>query len=112
MLDFGLSPEAILVIATAFLLAGLVKGVVGGGLPAVAVPIMANVIAPAVAAAVTLMPVIVTNFWLLFQSGRFQEVMRRYWTFLVPLAGGSLIGAQILVTAPPATMALVIGGFG
>ena len=111
MLDFGLSPEAILVIATAFLLAGLVKGVVGGGLPAVAVPIMANVIAPAVAAAVTLMPVIVTNFWLLFQGGRFQEVMRRYWTFLVPLAGGSLIGAQILVTAPPATMALVIGSF-
>ena len=111
MLDFGLSPEAILVIATAFLLAGLVKGVVGGGLPAVAVPIMANVIAPAVAATVTLMPVIVTNFWLLFQGGRFQEVMRRYWTFLVPLAGGSLIGAQILVTAPPATMALVIGGF-
>jgi len=109
--DFGLSPDAILVLSAAFLIAGLVKGVVGGGLPAVAVPIMANVIAPAVAAAVTLMPVVVTNFWLLFQGGRFKEVMRRYWTFLLPLAFGSLIGAQILVTAPPATMTLIIGGF-
>ena len=111
MIKFGLSPDTILVISLAFLLAGLVKGVVGGGLPAVAVPIMANVIAPAVAAAVTLMPVIVTNFWLLLQGGRFKEVLHRYWTFLLPLAIGSLIGAQILVTVPPATMALVIGGF-
>lgn len=111
MIKFGLSPDTILVISLAFLLAGLVKGVVGGGLPAVAVPIMANVIAPAVAAAVTLVPVIVTNFWLLLQGGRFKEVLHRYWTFLLPLAIGSLIGAQILVTVPPATMALVIGGF-
>ena len=111
MIKFGLSPDTILVISLAVLLSGLVKGVVGGGLPAVAVPIMANVIAPAVAAAVTLMPVIVTNFWLLLQGGRFKEVLHRYWTFLLPLAIGSLIGAQILVTVPPATMALVIGGF-
>ena len=111
MIQFGLSLDAILVISLAFLLAGLVKGVVGGGLPAVAVPIMANVIAPAVAASVTLMPVIVTNFWLLLQGGRLKEVLQRYWTFLLPLAVGSLIGAQILVTVPPATMALIIGGF-
>ena len=52
MPDFGLSPDTIFVVTAAFLLAGLVKGVVGGGLPAVAVPIMANIIAPAVAAAV------------------------------------------------------------
>ena len=111
MIQFGLSLDAILVISLAFLLAGLVKGVVGGGLPAVAVPIMANVIAPAVAASVTLMPVIVTNFWLLLQGDRLKEVLQRYWTFLLPLAVGSLIGAQILVTVPPATMALIIGGF-
>ena len=111
MIGFGLAPDAILVIAAAFLVAGLVKGVIGGGLPAVAVPIMANAIEPALAAALTLAPVIVTNFWLLFQGGKFGEVIQRYWLFLVALAIGSAIGAQILVTAPPEAMALAIGTF-
>ena len=70
MIRFGLAPDVILVIAAAFLVAGLVKGVIGGGLPAVAVPIMANAIEPALAAALTLSPVIVTNFWLLFLGGK------------------------------------------
>ena len=109
MPDFGFGTDALLVIALAFLLAGLVKGVVGGGLPAVAVPIMAGVVEPALAAALTLMPVVVTNFWLTFQGGHFAEVFRRYWPFLLALAVGSGIGSQILVSAPPATMALAIG---
>ena len=111
MPDFGLSQDAILAITVAFLLAGLVKGVVGGGLPAVAVPIIAGAVEPAIAASLTLMPVIVTNFWLLFQGGHFGEVMRRYWPFLLALTIGSAIGAQILVTAPPEAMALAIGIF-
>ena len=111
MIGFGLAPDAILVIAAAFLVAGLVKGMIGGGLPAVAVPIMANAIEPALAAALTLAPVIVTYFWLLFLGGKFGEVIQRYWPFLVALAIGSAIGAQILVTAPPEAMALAIGTF-
>lgn len=111
MPDFGLTQDALIAITVAFLLAGLVKGVVGGGLPAVAVPIMAGAVEPALAASLTLMPVVVTNFWLLFQGGHFREVVRRYWPFLAALAAGSAVGAQILVTAPPATMALAIGIF-
>lgn len=111
MPDFGLSTEAIYVIVLAFLLASLVKGVIGGGLPAVAVPIMAGTVDPAFAAALTLMPVIATNFWLLFQGGQFPKVMRCYWPFLLALAIGSGIGAQILVSTPPELMALTIGIF-
>jgi uncharacterized membrane protein YfcA len=109
--DFGLSQDAILTITLAFLIAGLVKGVVGGGLPAVAVPIMVGAVEPTIAASLTLMPVIVTNFWLLFQGGHFGNVMHRYWPFLLTLAIGSAIGAQILVTAPSETIALAIGLF-
>ena len=109
MLDFGLTQHAMIIIAVAFLLAGLVKGVIGGGLPAVAVPIMVSALDPALAAALTLVPVAVTNIWILLQGGYFLEVLRRYWTFLLPLAVGSAIGSQILVTAPPTTMKLLIG---
>lgn len=111
MPEFGLSQDAIIAIAVAFLLASLVKGVIGGGLPAVAVPIMAGTVEPAMAAALTLLPVAVTNVWLLFQGGRFREVAQRYWPLLAALAVGSAIGAQILVTAPPEVMALTIGIF-
>jgi uncharacterized membrane protein YfcA len=109
--DFGLSQDAILTITLAFLIAGLVKGVVGGGLPAVAVPIMVGAVEPTIAASLTLMPVIVTNFWLLFQGGHFGNVMHCYWPFLLTLAIGSAIGAQILVTAPSDAMSLIIGLF-
>ena len=51
-----------LVVAT-FLLAGLVKGVVGMGLPPVAIGIMALAMPPAQAAALVLVPAFVTNIW-------------------------------------------------
>ncbi len=51
-----------LVIAT-FLLAGFVKGVVGMGLPPVAIGIMALTMPPAQAAALVLVPDFVTNIW-------------------------------------------------
>ena len=111
MPEFGLPITAIAIILAAFFLAGLVKGVIGGGLPAISVPVMLNAIDPASAASLTFIPVIITNFWLLFHGGRFKEVFHRYWQFLLPLSIGSLLGAQILVSAPAETMALAIGIF-
>ncbi len=107
--DIGLDPNVVLLAAIAFMLAGFVKGVVGGGLPAVAVPIMATSFEPATAAALTFVPVIATNIWLLAQGGLFLRVIARYWPFLGMLAIGSAIGSQILVSVAPETMKLAIG---
>lgn len=107
--DITGSLDMMTIIAVAFVCAGLVKGVVGGGLPAVAVPIMAGAIEPALAAAITLVPVVATNIWLLLQGGLFRQVMRRYWRFLVTLGIGTALGSQILANTPPGTMRLVIG---
>lgn len=51
----------LLVCTLAFLVGGVAKGAVGGGLPAVAVPVMATVIEPATAVALTLVPVVLAN---------------------------------------------------
>jgi len=56
-------------VAATFLLAGLVKGVVGMGLPPVAIGIMALAMPPAQAAALVLVPAFVTNIWQMM-SGR------------------------------------------
>ncbi len=47
----------------AYLLAGFVKGVIGMGLPTVALGILAAVITPAQAAAILIAPSLATNTW-------------------------------------------------
>jgi hypothetical protein len=110
LLESQLPAQSLALVALAFLAAGFVKGVVGGGLPAVAVPIMLGSVEPAVAAALTVVPVLATNIWLLVQGGLFRQVLRRYWPFLLALAIGSAIGSRILVSLPADVMRLSIGG--
>lgn len=70
---------------------------------------MAGAFEPALAAALTLIPVVATNIWLLSHGGLFIRVIKTYWPFLGLLATGSTLGSQILVSTPPATMKIVIG---
>ena len=97
------------IIALAFVVGGLVKGLIGGGLPSVVVPIMAIVVDPALAAAVTLVPVAATNLWQAADGRLFMPVVRRFWVFLAALFLGVAVGSQILVGLPPPTAALLIG---
>lgn len=107
--EIELSLLAVLVLAVAFLAAGTVKGVIGAGLPTAAVPIAATVVEPALAIALTVVPVLVANVWQTFQGGHYRPVLRRFWPFLLGLALGVLGGAQILVTVEPSAIALVMG---
>ena len=107
--ELNLPPDVFVIIIISFACAGLVKGVVGGGLPAVAVPIMAGVLEPATAAAITLIPVIATNIWLLLQGGLLVQVTHRYWPFLISLGSGAALGSQILASSSPDAMRIVIG---
>ena len=50
-------------IAGAFLLAGFVKGVIGLGLPTVSVGLLGLLMTPAQAAAILVVPSLVTNVW-------------------------------------------------
>lgn len=50
-------------IATVFVLAGLVKGVIGLGLPTIAMGLLALVMAPIEAAAILILPSFLTNVW-------------------------------------------------
>src|SRR3546814_14328636 len=58
-----------LAVAAIFVLAGLVKGAIGLGLPTIAMALLATIMAPAEAAAMLIVPSAVTNVWQ-FLSGR------------------------------------------
>ncbi len=57
------TPETLAVVATAFLLAGFVKGVVGLGLPTVALALLTATLGLREAVALMLVPSFATNLW-------------------------------------------------
>jgi uncharacterized protein len=93
-----LSPQ-ILVIALTFLLAGIVKGVTGMGLPTVAVGILGAIMSPVSAASLLVIPSSVTNFWQLFTGPDFLTLMKRLWPMMLAIVVGTLAGSRLLTSA-------------
>lgn len=96
-------------IAAVFLLAGVVKGVVGMGLPTVAVGLLALWMAPAEAAALLIVPSLVTNVWQMRPWGRLAPMLRRLWPMQAGVVAGTLAGAWCF-GAPVGTWAPVALG--
>lgn len=99
---------SILIVLT-FLLAGFVKGVIGLGLPTVAVGLLGLVMAPAQAAALLVVPSLVTNLWQLFAGPAFLPVLRRLWLMLLGICFGSWLGAGLLTGAHSGHATVALG---
>jgi len=99
---------------SAFLAAGLVKGVVGLGLPAVAMAFLGLVMPPAEAASLLVMPTVVTNIWQLYAGPRLGAVTRRFATLMVATCAGVPLGIGLLIHGAHATVALgaVLAAYG
>ena len=68
--------------AGAFLLAGLVKGAIGLGLPTVAIGLLGLIMTPAQAAAIMVAPALITNVWQAAVGGNLFPLIRRIWPML------------------------------
>ncbi|HEX2887135.1 sulfite exporter TauE/SafE family protein [Vineibacter terrae] len=80
-------------IAAVFLLAGFVKGVIGLGLPTVAMGLLGAIMAPAQAAALLIIPSFVTNIWQLVAGPRMWPLLRRLWLMMLGVCAGTWAGA-------------------
>ena len=89
-----------------FLLAGLVKGVIGIGLPTIAMGLLAVVMAPAQAASLVVVPSFVTNVWQLALGPRIGPLLRRLWPMLLGICLGAWAGAGLLDQGARPGMAL------
>ncbi|SHM35807.1 sulfite exporter TauE/SafE family protein [Phytopseudomonas punonensis] len=90
MLTFdGLVAYLPLILLT-FLLAGMVKGIVGLGLPTIAVGLLGLVMTPMQAAALLIIPSMVTNIWQLCDGRSPLPMLRRLWPLLVGIVVGTL----------------------
>lgn len=86
----------ILFIAGTFLLAGFVKGVIGLGLPTIAVGILGVVMAPAQAAALLVVPNLITNGWQIATGPGLKAILIRLWPMLAGICVGTWAGAGLL----------------
>ena len=73
-----------------FALAGMIKGTLGLGLPAVAMGLLTLFISPFQAATLLIVPSMVTNVWQLFAEGHVLRLIRRFWSLLMGIIVGSV----------------------
>ena len=88
--DIG--PALTLLVFATFLLAGTVKGVIGLGLPTVAMGLLGLAMLPAQAAALLIIPSTVTNLWQLAFGGHLSALLKRLWPMLLLIFLGTGLG--------------------
>jgi len=103
------SAQILLATAGAFLLAGLVKGVIGMGLPTVSIGLLGLLMSPAQAAAIVIVPSFATNIWQAVVGGALLELLRRLWPMLAGLAIGTIVGAILLPPGSSGYATLFLG---
>jgi uncharacterized protein len=84
--------SVLLVIAAVFALAGFVKGVVGLGLPTIAMGLLALAMPPVEAAAILVLPSLATNFWQMLAGPHLRPLLRRLWPAMAGVCLGTWAG--------------------
>lgn len=97
-------------VALIFLLAGVVKGVVGLGLPTVAMGLLSLRMPPAEAAAILLLPSFITNVWQLTEGSHLGSLVRRLWSTLLAIFMSTVVAAGIIASTKSAVAITALGG--
>jgi hypothetical protein len=84
---------AVVIIAAVFLLAGFVKGVLGLGLPTIAMGLLAVTMTPGQAAAMLVVPSLVTNVWQMLAGPHVLTLLKRLGGMLIAACIGTWLGA-------------------
>jgi uncharacterized membrane protein YfcA len=95
-------------ITVTFVIAGFVKGVLGQGLPTVAVGLLALIMSPGEAAALIVIPSLVTNVWQAWSGPSLVPLIRRLWPTLLAAFLGTFLASVLglgLLTPEAASVA-------
>ena len=103
--------SVLVLVAAVFALGGFVKGVIGLGLPTITMGVLGLALPPAQAAALLVVPSLLTNVWQVAGSGM-AALVRRLWSMLAGLCAGVAIGAGWLASASTHGSARAAGGLG
>jgi hypothetical protein len=97
-------------VALIFLLAGAVKGVVGLGLPTVAMGLLSLLVPPAEAAAILLLPSFITNVWQIAEGPRLGNLIRRLWPTLLAIFASTIVASGVIASTRSSVASAALGG--
>lgn len=112
MTDLPFEPTVgtVLYIAVVFLLAGVVKGVLGIGMPLVTVPMLATLVGPITSMALLAVPTFAVNLAQAAQSGYMRVALKRFWSAFVLAVVGVVIAVSMLLTKMDRNVLLIVVG--
>lgn len=102
-------PVLLLWIGAVFLLAGLVKGTIGLGLPSISLGLLAATLDIKLAMILLLAPNVVTNLWQAFSGGHFVALLKRLWLFLLCAALAIWPGSAALALVDAKALGALLG---
>lgn len=102
-------PFVVALIAGTFLAAGCVKGIVGFGLPTVALALLAATVGIKAAIALTVFPALLTNVWQAVSGGHLRPLIVRLAPLILAVFVGVFVGTQILAVASPEPLTFMLG---
>jgi hypothetical protein len=105
-----LTPHVLAVAFAAFLIAGIIKGVIGMGLPTVGIGLLSLVMTPAEAAVLLVVPTVVTNVWQLAFGPGLRPLIKRLWPLLVATTVVTFLSAGLLASDPTGRATAWLGG--
>jgi len=79
-----------------FTLAGVIKGVLGLGLPTISMGLLAVVLSPVEAATLLILPSLVTNVWQMLDGPHLGSLLRRLWPLNLAVCLGTWVGSGFL----------------
>lgn len=99
----------LIIIAVVFLAAGTVKGVVGMGLPTVAIALLTASIGLSDGIVLMVIPALASNLWQALAGGALAEILRRLWPYLLAIVGGAWVGVNIFGRSDPTLLTALLG---
>lgn len=102
-------PVLLLWIGGVFLLAGMVKGTIGLGLPSISLGLLAATMDLKLAMILLLAPNVVTNLWQALSGGHFALLLKRLWLFLLCAAVAIWLGSAGLQLIDAKALGALLG---
>ena len=103
-------PSTVIAILGTFLVAGLVKGVIGLGLPSISLAVLTVATNLPTSMALLLMPSLVTNIWQAVRGGNFLKILKRLWLLFLTSTMTVWIGTTALTIVDLTLLSALLGG--
>ncbi len=99
----------LLAIFATFIVGGLVKGVIGLGMPTVSLGLLTIAFDLPTAMAIALVPTFLTNIWQGFSGGRALQILKRIWPFLLSGMATLWMGTLVLKSVDVGWLTSLLG---